>query len=90
MSNKVRHWKSGDTQVRLIKVLSFFIYVNSQLTQLIDDRQSGEVTAKKGMVECVFVGSKYGPSFATLYFFHGGVFLLSRGIFSVVANEEEW
>jgi hypothetical protein len=90
MSNKVRHWKSGDTQVRLIKVLSFFIYVNSQLTQLIDDRQSGEVTAKKGMVECVFVWTKYGPSFATLYFFHRGVFLLSRGIFSVVANEEEW
>ena len=78
MSNKVRHWKSGDTQVRLIKVLSFFIYVNSQLTQLIDDRQSGEVTAKKGMVECVFVGSKYGPSFATLYFFSwGGVFVVA-------------
>ena len=49
----------------------------------------GKVTAKKGMIECVFVRLVLvWSSLATLVFFRRGVFLLSRGIFSVVANEE--
>ena len=44
----MRHMKLGDTQVRLIKVLSFFIYVNVQLTQLVDSWWMEVDSAKRG------------------------------------------